>query len=109
MNRFFGLASADLVVPNMEAWQLMWDFQTLRELTDTLPGNTALQNKALTTANEIMNVFDKGDVKSLHRARKLAEEVFGEGWEKKGEKIYEEGADKAQIWGIGHCHIDTAW
>lgn len=109
MNRFFGLASADLVVPNMEAWQLMWDFQILRELTDTLPGNTALQNKALTTANEIMNVFDKGDVKSLHRARKLAEEVFGEGWEKKGEKIYEEGADKAQIWGIGHCHIDTAW
>ncbi|KAI0753803.1 hypothetical protein C8Q74DRAFT_1373733 [Fomes fomentarius] len=109
MNRFFGLASADLVVPNMEAWHLMWDFQTLRELTDTLPGNTALQNKALTTANEIMNAFDKGDVKSLHRARKLAEEVFGEGWEKKGEKIYKEGAEKAQIWGIGHCHIDTAW
>jgi len=40
MNRYFSLASADLVVPNMEAWGLLWDFQTLRELVDTLPGNT---------------------------------------------------------------------
>ena len=40
MNRYFSLASADLVVPNMEAWRLLWDFQTLRELVDTLPGNT---------------------------------------------------------------------
>ncbi|KAI0742249.1 glycoside hydrolase family 38 protein [Daedaleopsis nitida] len=109
MNRYFNLASADLVVPNMEAWHLMWDFQTLRELSESVPGNTSLQNKALTTANEIMNAFDKGDVKSLTRGRKLAEEVFGEAWAEKGEKIYEEGADKAQVWGIGHCHIDTAW
>ena len=40
MNRCFSLASADLVVPNMDAWGLLWDFQTLRELVDTLPGNT---------------------------------------------------------------------
>lgn len=29
MNRYFSLASADLVVPNMDAWGLLWDFQTL--------------------------------------------------------------------------------
>jgi alpha-mannosidase len=40
MNRYFSLDSADLVVPNMEAWGLLWDFQTLRQLVDTLPGNT---------------------------------------------------------------------
>jgi alpha-mannosidase len=40
MNRYFSLASADLVVPNVEAWGLLWDFQTLREIVDTLPGNT---------------------------------------------------------------------
>ena len=40
MNRYFSLASAELVVPNMEAWGLSWDFQTLREIVDTLPGNT---------------------------------------------------------------------
>ena len=61
MNRYFSLGSADLVVPNMEAWQLLWDFQTLREIADSLPGNTSLQNKALTVANEIMNVSLKRD------------------------------------------------
>ncbi|OBZ74598.1 Alpha-mannosidase [Grifola frondosa] len=109
MNRYFQLASADLVVPNQEAWHLLWDFQTLREIADSLPGNTSLQNKALTVANEIMNVFQKDDVSSIARARKLAEEVFGEGWAAKNERIYEEGVKKGQIWGIGHCHIDTAW
>ncbi|KAF9558502.1 glycoside hydrolase family 38 protein [Agrocybe pediades] len=111
MNRYFSLASADLVVPNMEAWGLLWDFQTLRELVDTLPGNTPLQNKALSVANEIMNVFNKGDVASIGKARKLAEQVFGEGWEEKGADIYKEGPEDAEIniWGIGDCHIDTAW
>ncbi|TFK38533.1 glycoside hydrolase family 38 protein [Crucibulum laeve] len=109
MNRFFSLASADLVVPNMDAWALLWDFQTLQELVDTLPGNTPLQNNALTTANEIMNVFHKGDPSAVRQGRKLAEEVFGEGWEAKGADIYNDGPKKSNIWGIGHCHIDTAW
>ncbi|KDQ27960.1 glycoside hydrolase family 38 protein [Pleurotus ostreatus PC15] len=109
MNRYFTLASADLVVPNQQAWALFWDFVTLREIADTLPGNTPLQNKALSTANEIMNVFNKGDASDINRARKLAEEVFGEGWESKGAAIYDEGPKKSLVWGIGHCHIDTAW
>jgi alpha-mannosidase len=109
MNRYFQLASADLVVPNQEGWGLLWDFTTLRELVDTLPGNTPLQNKALTVANEIMNVFESRDPVSISKARKSAEQVFGEGWEKKGDGVYNEGNSKALIWGIGHCHIDTAW
>ena len=109
MERYFELASANMVLRNMAASKLLWEFHTLRELTDSLPGNTSLQNKALTTANAIMNVFEKGDVHSLTAARKLADEVFGEDWAGKGEKVYEEGAEKAQVWGIGHCHIDTAW
>ncbi|KAF9497318.1 hypothetical protein BDN71DRAFT_1445060 [Pleurotus eryngii] len=109
MNRYFTLASADLVVPNQQAWALFWDFVTLREIADTLPWNTPLQNKALSTANEIMNVFNKGDASDINRARKLAEEVFGEGWESKGAAIYDEGPNKSLVWGIGHCHIDTAW
>ncbi|KAF8900480.1 glycoside hydrolase family 38 protein [Gymnopilus junonius] len=109
MNRYFQLASADLVVPNMEAWGLLWDFQTLKEIIDTLPGNTPLQNQALAAANEIMNVFNKGDPSSISKARKVAEEVFGEGWEAKGAAIYDEGPKAENIWGIGHCHIDSAW
>ncbi|KAF8228013.1 glycoside hydrolase family 38 protein [Tricholoma matsutake] len=109
MNRYFGLASADLVVPNQEAWGLLWDFTALSQLVETLPGNTPLQNKAIVVSNAIMNVFDKGDATAVRKARKLAEEVFGEGWEAKGASVYDEGPREAQIWGIGHCHIDTAW
>jgi alpha-mannosidase len=109
MHRYFRLASADLVVPNQEAWRLLWDFTTLKEISETLSGNTGLQNKALKVANEIMNVFNNHDLASIHRARKLAAEVFGEGLDEKGAKIYQEGPERAQVWGIGYCHIDTAW
>ncbi|PFH50184.1 glycoside hydrolase family 38 protein [Amanita thiersii Skay4041] len=109
MNRYFTLASADLVVPNQEAWKLLWDFNTLTQLVDTLSGSTPLQNKALVAANKIMNVFKKGDASAVLEARRIAEEVFGEGWEAKGASIYDEGAQRAGVWGIGACHIDTAW
>ncbi|KNZ71950.1 Alpha-mannosidase [Termitomyces sp. J132] len=68
-----------------------------------------LQNKALVAANEIMNVFNRGDPRGIREARKIAEGLFGEGWEGKRERIYDEGVGEAQVWGIGICHIDTAW
>jgi alpha-mannosidase len=93
----------------MTAWGLLWDFTTLRELISTLPGNSTLQNKALTVSNAIMNTFYKKDPESIPAARRLADEVFGEKWEERGVGIYEHGPKEAQVWGIGHCHIDTAW
>ena len=48
-----------------------------------------------------MNVFNKNDPTSIGKARKLAEDVFGEGWEEKGASIYNEGPKKANVWGIG--------
>ena len=116
MNRYFTLASADLVVPNQEAWNLLWDFEALRQLVDTLPGNTPyvsldwkskcssvirLQNKALVTANEIMNIFKRGDVTAVSACRKKAQEVFGKDWDTKGASIYDEGPENPNIWGIG--------
>lgn len=109
MNRRFTLASADLVVPNEEAWRLLWDFTTLREIAGSLPGNTSLQNRAIVTANAIMNEFDSHDPSSIQRARKIAEQVFGENWQEKGADIYYGNPSDADIKGIGHCHIDTAW
>ena len=108
-NRYFKVASADLVVPNLPAWGLLWDFTALRNLISTLPGNSTLQNKALTVANAIMNTFRNNDPDSLTAARKLADEVFGDKWEERGAAIYEPRPAEAQVWGIGHCHIDTAW
>jgi alpha-mannosidase len=48
-----------------------------------------------------MNVFNKNDPASIGKARKLAEEIFGEGWEAKGASIYDEGQKKLNVWGIG--------
>ena len=48
-----------------------------------------------------MNVFNKNDLTSIGKARKLAEEVFGQGWEGKGGSIYDEGPKKVNVWGIG--------
>ena len=87
----------------------MWDVYTLRQIIDNVSGNTELQNKALVTANKMMNVFDHKDPSSIGRARKVAEDIFGKGWAEKGEKIWEEGETKERVYGIGHCHIDTAW
>ncbi|KAF8549819.1 glycoside hydrolase family 38 protein [Imleria badia] len=109
MNRYFNLASADIVVPNQDAWHLMWDFTTLKEIVDTLPGNSPLQNKALVTANAIMNAFKTGDAENIKQMREIAEDVFGKGWQAKGADIYQEGPEKAQVVGISYCHIDTAW
>ncbi|KAG8962336.1 Glycoside hydrolase, 38 vacuolar alpha mannosidase [Tulasnella sp. 419] len=112
-DRYFQLNSADLVVPNEEAWRLGWDFQTLRELVYELPGNSILQNKALAVANKIMNTFDVRDSdRTIKECRKIAEEIFGAGWEAKKDGVYKEGlapGKRPQLWGVGDCHIDTAW
>ena len=81
----------------------MFDFNTLRQLINDLPGNSPLQNHALVVANKIMNTYKHDDLSSIKRARKVAEEILGKGWEAKGAKVYEEGVGKVRIWGIGHC------
>lgn len=83
----------------------MWDFTTLKEISETLPGNSPLQNKALVTANAIMNAFKTGDSENIKQMRAIAEDVFGKGWHAKGADIYKEGPQKAQIIGISYCHI----
>src|SRR3984893_18603062 len=106
MNRQFKLASADLVVPNVEAWALLHDFTVLQQLANSVSGNTPLQNRALVAANEIMNVFaGKGaytDAAVIAAARRVAETVFGCGWEARGAGVYQEGPLDARVWGIGH-------
>jgi alpha-mannosidase len=90
-------------VPNQDAFGLLYDFQTLRELASDLPGDSALQSKALVTANNIMNVFQHDNPETIKKARKLAEGVFGVGWEAKKEHVYEEFRGREPVWGIGHC------
>ncbi|OCF58446.1 alpha-mannosidase [Kwoniella mangroviensis CBS 10435] len=109
-NRYYRLNSADLVVPNMEAWRLMWDFNAIHQVYNTLPDDSPLSKHSLYVANEIMNVFKRGSLESVGKCRRLAEEILGKGWEKQVGKDSEDAdKQKGTLWGVGHCHIDTAW
>ena len=74
-NKYFKLVSADLVVPRMEAWRLLWDFRTIRDLAKSLPETSPLGNKCMEVGNAIMNTFKANDLASIAKARKLAEKV----------------------------------
>ncbi|EPQ26471.1 uncharacterized protein PFL1_06119 [Pseudozyma flocculosa PF-1] len=112
-NRYFGLASCDIVVKRPEAWRLMWDFNTLQQCVREMPKDSILQNRALWVANQIQNTFRKGDLGSIQRCRTLAEEILGRGWSDRGHEIYQddvvEGREDTRIWCLGHTHIDSAW
>ena len=102
-NRYYRLATADLVVPNMEAWRVLWDFDTLHQLNNDLPGDSSLSKRALWAANEMMNVFELGDNESLTKCRKVAAEVFGIDWDKDIQKDSEAaGKQKGTLWAVGH-------
>ncbi|CAD6893767.1 unnamed protein product [Tilletia laevis] len=111
-DRFFTLASADLVVKDPVAWGLMWDFETLKQIVEQMPKDSIVGNKALWAANEIQDIWRKNDRKTWDKARKIAEEVLGAGWAEQGAKVWDdvkgEKSDNA-LCAIGHTHIDTAW
>jgi alpha-mannosidase len=80
MNRYFTLVSADLVVPNQEAWRPIWDFEAIKQMSESLPGNPSIQNKALVVANEITNNLDITDPGCIAKCRKIAEQVLRSGF-----------------------------
>ena len=87
---------------------LMYDFQTLMELSTTLPAHSPMSNRARATANDIINIFD-GSLDSVRRGRALAERVLGKAWEDEYEKDPAKDGERGTLWAIGYCHIDTAW
>lgn len=107
-NRYYHLNSADLVVPNEEAWRLMWDFNAIRQVYNTLPGDSALAKKTQWVANEIMNVFETGSLESVARGREVAQTILGRDWEKNIQEESENaGMEKGVLWGVGHWYIGT--
>ncbi|GAA6045569.1 hypothetical protein NBRC10513_004988 [Rhodotorula toruloides] len=112
MNRYYRLNSADLVVPRMEAWRLLWDFRVIKDLARSLPDRSPLGAKCLEVGNAIMNTFNPSDLSTLSTCRALAAPLFGgEEWTREGgeAKVYEKGRESVTSWAIGNCHIDTAW
>ena len=105
-NRRYKLESADLVVINMDAQRLIWDFDALYSLNNVLPAESPLNKKAEWVANKIMNTFDAKDLSCLTRCRKIAQEVLGEGWEKQIAKESQHSSrGNGQVWALGHWRV----
>lgn len=88
----------------MEAWHLLWDFRTLKDLARGLPSDSRLGNKAMSVANEMLNVYRYDDHSTIAKARKVAEKVLGKGWQERGADVFE-GTDDEQIFAMSNCHI----
>lgn len=88
---------------------MMWDFRVIKDLARILPAESRLASKALYIGNEMLNVFRHDDLASIKKARNVAEQILGKGWQKKGSKVFEEKDEDVPIFAMSNCHIDTAW
>ena len=106
-NRYYTLDSADLVVPYLPAWHLMWSFNLLVQIAQSDSATSPLSERALRAANDIINIFEADDLeRTVKEGNKIAERLLGEGWMEEGEKVWEKGGEKtkgeAKLWGLGH-------
>lgn len=107
-NRWFELASADLVWPNLEARALHIDFWVIGDAAREFPQNSWQKHKAREVANRIMNVFDpENPDESIAEGRKIAKEFLGSDID--SHKVYDTKLPPGSVDGFGNCHIDTAW
>ncbi|KIY52201.1 glycoside hydrolase family 38 protein [Fistulina hepatica ATCC 64428] len=118
MNRYFTLASADLVVPMRSAWRLLWDYETINQIINNTPGNSTLQNDALVAVNNVINMWSvEWDPSALEghkekvvaKARAILEPVFLKNVDSAEVYMDSDATKPGSVWGIGNCHIDTAW
>ena len=98
-NRTFGLSTAELAVPNKDAWGLFYDFQIIIDMAKEIPNDTVQSVQALYIANNIVNVFQRGDNESIIEGRRVAKEFLKN----------KNGSTQHRLTAVGHCHIDTAW
>lgn len=97
-DRYFTLDQCELVVPDLLAWGLWYDFEIVSGMAKNLPEDSDRGNKALWVGNKMMNLFRKEDRKTWEAAREAAKEILQA-------KNAVEGVHK--LTAIGHCHIDT--
>lgn len=101
MDRLYTLKTAELVEPDVAAWDLYWDFLVLSEVAKAMPPTSWQAQKCISVSNHIINTFRREDSSSFAACREVAKEILGQVDKKKVKETI--------VWAIGHCHIDTAW
>jgi alpha-mannosidase len=105
-NRYFQLGVADIRAVNMDARQLWIDTWMIGDAAREFPEDSWEQHKALNIATKIIDTYKVGDKDSIKKCRKIAEEFIGVNVN--SAKVYDNDS-QPQVYGIGHCHIDTCW
>lgn len=105
-NRYFPLNKCDLVLPNLEARRLMWDFWIIGDAAREFPGSSWQKWQANQLCNDIMNAFDPENVDSISECRRLAKSYLGDKTD--SEEVFATDS-RIDVLGVGNCHIDTAW
>ncbi|CAI5759342.1 unnamed protein product [Candida verbasci] len=107
-NRYFRLNKAHLVVPNLEARRLFYDFWIIGDAAREFPNGAWQKYQAADVANRIMNVFDPENVNSIKDCRKLAQQILGS--DINSDEVFNKNPfPRIDVFGVGNCHIDTAW
>lgn len=109
-NRWFRLNTCRIRQPNLNAFQLFWDFWILGDSSREFPGFSWQKYKANELCNRIMDTYDPNDVSSIDACRKLAQEMLGPDVDLP--TVFNKGnidPKNVVVHGVGNCHIDTAW
>lgn len=106
-NRYFRLNRCDLVLPDLEARRLFWDFWIIGDAAREL-GPGGQKHQAALIATQIMDVFDPNNRDSVIECRKLAAKFLGKDIDS-DDVFYVDPLKKIDVYAIGNCHIDTAW
>ncbi|EGW35449.1 uncharacterized protein SPAPADRAFT_48441 [Spathaspora passalidarum NRRL Y-27907] len=109
-NKYFRLSRAHLVVLNMDARRLYYDFWILSDGSREFQGGTWQKYQAADLCTQIMNVFDSQDSESIKACRELARKMLGNKIDT--EEVYDvfpHQDKRIDVFAVGNCHIDTAW
>ncbi|KAB5563455.1 glycosyl hydrolase family 38 domain-containing protein [Coniochaeta sp. 2T2.1] len=105
-NKYFQLSRAEIVAVNPDARQLFIDMWIIGDAAREFPQDSWEQHKALKVATDVINAFELGNKDSIKKCRKVAQEYIGPNVD--SSKVYDSDKE-AQVFGIGHCHIDSCW
>ncbi|KAI2629734.1 glycoside hydrolase family 38 protein [Hypoxylon sp. NC1633] len=105
-NKSFQLVKADICAVNLDARQLWIDTWIIGDAAREFPEDSWEQHEALNVVTNIIDSYVLGDKESLKKCRKIAQEYIGSNVD--SSKVYDSEL-VPQVFGIGHCHIDTCW
>lgn len=105
-NKYWQLSKAEICAVNMDARQLWIDTWIIGDAAREFTEDSWEQHEALNVVTDIINTYKLGDKESIKTCRQVAQRYIGKNVD--SAKVYASGA-KPQVYGIGHCHIDTCW